>query len=55
MKAIERAKQLSSIGKMADNSLHGGVITTEEHREIKGTLRDLELDNVFNAMVGYCK
>jgi len=55
MKAIERAKQLSGISEMADNSLMGGNITPEEHREIKGKLKDMQLDNVFNAMANYCK
>ncbi len=40
---------------MADNSLLGGVITPEEHKEIKGKARDLQLDNVFEAMADYCK
>ena len=55
MKAIERARHLSGISEMADNSLLGGVITPEEHKEIKGKARDLQLDNVFEAMADYCK
>ena len=55
MDAIKRAVHLSGISEMADNSLIGGIITPEEHKEVKSKVRDLQLDNVFNAMEGYCK
>lgn len=52
---IESARRLSGISKMADESLIGGVISKEEHGEIKAKVRKLELDNLFAAMAFFCK
>lgn len=54
-KRIERAKRLTAVSEMADNSLTAGIIDNEQHAEIKGKVRELELDNIFKAMVDYCR
>lgn len=55
MKAIEKARRLSSISEMADSSFMGGIISPDEHREIKGRLTDLQSDNLFKAMESYAR
>lgn len=51
----ENTRRLVGISKMADASLMGGVISKEEHGEIKAKVRELELDNLFAAMASFCK
>lgn len=55
MKATEKARRLSSISEMADSSFMGGIISHDEHREIKGRLTDLQSDNLFKAMESYAR
>ena len=52
--ALQRAKGLTTISEMADNSLTGGHIDKDQHAEIKERARGLELDNLFKAMADYC-
>lgn len=50
-KNLEGLTRLSS---MADNALMLGNISDEEHKDLKGKIRDAGLDNIFAAMAAYC-
>lgn len=55
MKKIKRnLKGLVRVSSMADNAFMLGNITEEEHKDLKGKIRDAELDNIFAAMAAYC-
>ena len=51
---IENAKRLEAVSKMADTALFAGVINEDQHAEIKGRARRLELDNLLKAMADFC-
>lgn len=52
---IENAKRLEAASKMADTALSAGIIDEDQHARIKSRARNLELENLFRAMAGFCK
>lgn len=55
MKRIKRnLKGLVRVSSMTDNALMTSSITESEHEDLKGKIRDAELDNIFAAMAAYC-
>lgn len=55
MKEVKRnLKGLVQASSMADHFFMLGNITEEEHKDLKGKIRDAELDNIFAAMAAYC-
>ena len=56
--AMKKIKQnlegLTRVSSMADNAFMFGNISEEEHKDLKGKIRDAELDNIFAAMAAYC-
>lgn len=50
--AIEGLNRLSND---IDNAHNGGVITDEQHRELKAKAKEAAMGNIFAMMAQYCK
>jgi len=50
----KKVEQLNGVSVIADTALNLGEITSDEHQEIKKKNRNLERDNIFEAMAAYC-
>lgn len=54
-KILSNAKNLSSLSNLADLALNGGNIDAEQHQELKGRIKEAQMDNLFAAMAAYCR
>ena len=54
-KILANAKNLSNLSNLTDLALNSGNIDAEQHQELKGKIREAQLDNIFAAMAAYCR
>ena len=50
----QASEKLSIISEQIDSSHIGGVITAEQHVELKAKTKALAMDNLFAMMAQYC-
>lgn len=54
-KIMTTVKNLSNLSNLTDLALYSGNIDAEQHQDIKGKIREAQLDNIFAAMAAYCR
>ena len=50
-----KAERLSALSRTADNVHNAGGMDNEQHKDLKGRIREAQMDNLFAAMAAFCK
>lgn len=54
-KVLENLEGLSNLNLMTDRAYHAGNISEERYHELKGRIKEAQMDNLFAAMAAMCR